>query len=155
MVFRPGDWIRLEARAGEEHYHGYIESVSDSLLVLSFQAQVPGDVDGDDWRSMRAFVPIDGISMVYDPQASRWHRFKYDYAGATMVGGGMIIAGNVIGTLVNEQRPHLSQVVSSTLILLSGTLVRAIGRDKYPVGRKWQLEVIPASGEGMETAMNL
>lgn len=152
LLYRPGDWIRLEARAGEEHYHGYIDEVNDSMLVLSFQEKVEPGEDG--WRPMRAYVPLEDISLVYDPQASRWHRFKHAYAGAAMAGGGMIIGGNVVNTLVNEVRPQVGQLISSTAILLSGSLVRSIGRDKYPIGRKWRVQAVPAGGQGTETAFN-
>lgn len=153
LAYRPGDWIRLEARAGEEHYHGYIEQVNDSMLIITFEAEVSTDLE-EGVRSMRAFIPLDAISLVYDPQVSRWHRFKHAYTSAAIAGGGMIITGNIFNTLVNEVRPQLSQLISSTTILLSSTLVRAIGRDKYPIGRKWQVQAVPAGGNlGSETAM--
>lgn len=141
MIFSPGDFIRIEGNDSQARYSGYIESVNDSTVVLVKVVKIENEGDATN-NVFRDYVPLKEIKAIYNGEKTYWQYFRNMYSGTAMVGGGILILITSANTLLENQEPDGSSILIATGILISGFIVRYIGRDKYKLGKKWQLKAM-------------
>lgn len=141
IMYFPGDYIRFQGKDGKSSYHGLIEAVDDSMIVLikSIKQANSGD---ETTNTFRDYVPISEIGTVYNTEKTYWQYFKHMYSGTAMVAGGVLIGGTSVNTLLEQQTPKAESLLIATGILVSGLIVRYIGRDKYKIGNRWQIRAM-------------
>ncbi|MEM7660317.1 MAG: hypothetical protein AAF399_29700 [Bacteroidota bacterium] len=140
ILFQPGDYIRFQGQDGQAKYEGIIESIDESFVVLVKSVQV----DGSDQNSLlyRDYVPISEIRAVINSRPSPWRTFRNGYYATAILGGGMFIGLTTINTLTQDTSPDPTTLIVATGLLTSGLALRYLGRDKFKIGKRWQLRAI-------------
>ena len=141
IILYPGDNIRFKTFDSGSTYKGVIELVTDSTLVILKSVKVKG-AKGTTRQEFRDWVPISEIKTIYSNKNDYWRYFKNMYSVMAMAGGAMLLAGTAVNTLTSSAKPDESSVIIASAILLSGLAVRYIGRDKYKIGKRWQLRAM-------------
>lgn len=141
FFFFPGDFIRFQGKDGYSRFSGRIEAVDDSMLVL-IKAVSLEDEAGEDHRVYRDYVPLHEIGAVYPPKRTTWSYVKNIYSGSAMIGGGGLIGLTAVNALIYESPPDINGLIVAGGILVSGFIMRYIGRDKYKIGPKWQIRTM-------------
>ncbi len=138
IIFQPGEFIRFQTHDGNSRYNGVIESVNDSMMVIVRSVKMENEGDATN-NLFRDYVPLREISVVYDPTQNYWKYFKNMYSGLAMIGGGMLLTFTAINSWTQDRAPDPGSVVIATSIMTSGFIVKYIGRDKFRIGKKWQI----------------
>lgn len=145
MVFEPGDLISIQLEGRDSKLIGTIEEVTDSQLVLIKRVELSTH-GAEEYQLFRYHVRLSRIAVVYFTPSPGWRKFRRSYSATSLAGGGLIIGGATINTIVNDVTPKLSDLILSGGILVSGLALRYLGRDCYRLGKRWHLRVIPTSG---------
>ncbi|GAB4423109.1 MAG: hypothetical protein OHK0039_39580 [Bacteroidia bacterium] len=137
VIYLPGDWIRLACCEESLHYHGYFERIEDSTIVLVHTVSM-GSGSPEDSMVVRDAIPLADVSSIYLPGRDR-RAGRHIYAGATLTTGSIMVVADVMEVVVNQGKPALDRLVLTTTIMLSGVLVRSLGRDVCKIGPRWEL----------------
>lgn len=138
VTYHPGETLRFRGSDPYQRYHGQIEAVHDTTLVLSRRVQLPGDAFSSS-ALVHDYIPLRDILIVYNDRPTAWRSFRYTYYASTLAGGSSILLAGSLNTLLLAEPPRMSQMAAAASILISGLIVRHLGRDRYRIGRGWQL----------------
>jgi hypothetical protein len=138
VIYDPGSTLRFHGADPYQRHHGQIEAVHDTLLVLSRRVQLPGDAFSGS-AVVHDYIPFRDIQVVYNDRPTAWRSFRYTYYASTLAGGSSILIAGTLNTLLFAEPPRISQMAAAGSILISGLIVRHLGRDRYRIGRGWQL----------------
>jgi hypothetical protein len=141
IIFEPGDYIRFQGQDGQAKYSGVIESIDESFVVL-VKAVVIDDHQADKTAQLyRDYVPVAEIRAVINSRPSPWRTFRNGYYATAILAGGVFIGGTTLNTMIEGSSPDPTTLVVASSLLTSGLLVRYLGRDKYKLGKRWELVV--------------
>jgi len=140
IIFAPGDYIRFQGQDGQAKYSGMIEEIDESFVVL-VKSIVIGDQTDKTAQLYRDYVPIEEIRAVINSRPSAWRTFRNGYYATAILAGGMFIGGTTLNTMIEGSTPDPTTLVVASGFLTSGLLVRYLGRDKYKLGKRWELVV--------------
>lgn len=138
IIFQPGDYIRFQTRDGNARYHGTIEAVYDSVVVLVKTIKMANSGDATN-NVFRDYVPLHEIQAVYNGKKSYGRYFRNMYAAAATIGGGALIGITSLNTLLERGKPDQTSLIIASGLLTSGLIVRYLGRNKWKIGNQWQL----------------
>ena len=138
ISYCPGDEIRIIGRYQGKRHSGIIERIEDSTLILLRPIKMPFK-DGHNQEYYRDYVPLSDIEAVYVNKESFLRKARHFYSGTAMVGGGFIIGTTSVNTFIDGKPPSYRKIVLATGILVTGFIVRYLGREKYKIGKKWVL----------------
>ncbi len=141
IFFQPGDVIRFGTEDSQGKFSGVIEAVSDSVVVIVKVVKIENEGDATN-NVFRDYVPIREITVVYNTRGNWWSAFRNMYAGAALVGGGALIGIGVVNSILENQPPDPGSLILAGSISASGLLMRSIGRNKYRIGKAWQLRAM-------------
>ena len=141
IFFQPGDVIRFGTEDSQGKFSGVIESVSDSVIVIVKVVQIENEGDATN-NVFRDYVPLREITVVYNTRGNWWSTFRNMYAGAALVGGGALIGIGVVNSIIENQAPDPGSMILAGSISASGLLMRSLGRNKYRIGKSWQLRAM-------------
>lgn len=147
ITFHKGDFIRFRMKEDKTDYNGHIQEISDSMIVVAKNVQVPGEnIEGI--RTVRNYVPIKEIGMVYYAPRTYARMMRMGYYRSTLVTGGILIGGSSINTLVTGQIPERRDFLLAAGILGSGLLAKFAGKDVYKIkdNNGWRLRVMESMG---------
>lgn len=143
IYYLPGDFIRFQVHDDGAVYHGFIESVTQKDLVLVKSISL-GNTDEDDLQVFRDYVPLENISVIFPSEDHYWQYFRKMFYAGTMAGGSALIGIATVNSIIEKQTPDLGSLIIVSSIMTLGLGVRYTGRNKYKLGKKWQLVVRPA-----------
>lgn len=138
ITYGPGDLIRFQVLDDKTRYHGIIESVNDSLLIIVTEVKTPGKGGA----TYRDYVPINNIRTILPIKKGYWEYFRRMYYAGTMASGSALIGIGVANGIIEHQTPDFDSMVIVTGLMTSGLIVRYIGRDKYKIKKRWRLRAI-------------
>ncbi|TAE47236.1 MAG: hypothetical protein EAZ89_18440 [Bacteroidetes bacterium] len=133
LRFHIGDAIRILDQQGNIRY-GRIESLGDSSILLSC-----ADASWEDRVYLR------DIYLIYDQRPTAWRRLRHGYSTAVNLTGGILVCSSVMGALLLDDPPQPADISLTGMLLISGAAVKALGRDKYRIGRRWRVYTRPDS----------
>ena len=117
-----------------------IEEIDESFVVL-VKSIVIDDQTDKTAQLYRDYVPIHEIRAVINSRPSPWRTFRNGYYATAILAGGMFIGGTTLNTMIEGSAPDPTTLVVASGFLTSGLLVRYLGRDKYKLGKRWELVV--------------
>ena len=145
-----GDEIRVLDKNLQKKYSGTILSLRDSVLVLERPVENAKKLRLLQ-KTYRDYIAISDIEAVYEGKKGILRSVRYFYSGTAMIGGGLIIGTNSVNSLLEGDTPSYQKMIVATGILISGFIVRHLGRDKYKIGKNWTIKTgqpeVPASEE--------
>lgn len=141
ILFQPGDYIRFGTDDTQAKFSGLIESVDDSVVVIVKTVKIENEGDATT-NVFRDYVPIREITKVYEMDRNWWFFFRNMYSGTAIIGGGALILGTIINSIILDTPPDPNSIILASSVSASGLLVRYLGRNKYKIGKKWQLRAM-------------
>lgn len=153
IIFYPGDLIRFKTTYSDQDFHGIIEGLNDSTLILVNLASADRDRTDQSHPYTRNFVPLADIKIVFPPYKTGWDKFRNLYYGSTMAGGSLTVTGSVIHSFIENQVPDLEGLAIVSGLMTSGLLLKYLGRNKYKVGKRWKLRAFSTSLEERPPAL--
>ncbi|RMG26243.1 MAG: hypothetical protein D6730_09455 [Bacteroidetes bacterium] len=138
--YYPGDAIRVQLKSDKSRHYGFIEAVTDSVLILqkTIVFPRPGEPLEDTYRE---WVPLHDIRLIYKDPMNTWDVCRQFFYAGTIMGGSALIGVVVINTLVFGVTPPIGAFIVVSGLLVSGIIVKYAGRDHYKIGKRWQLAV--------------
>lgn len=141
ILFQPGDYIRFGTDDSQAKFSGMIEAVDDSTVVIVKTVKIENKGDATT-NVFRDYVPISQITSVYEKDRNWWYFFRNMYAGTAIIGGGGLLLGTIINSIILDTPPDPSSIILASAVSASGLLIRYLGRNKYTIGKRWQLRAL-------------
>lgn len=139
----PGDFIRFQVQGDDAVYHGYIGAVTKKDLIIVKNINL-GDDEEDALQVFKDYVPLENISIIYPSENNYWQYFKKMFYSGTMAGGSALVGIATVNSIIDKQTPDLNSLIIVSSMMAAGLGIRYTGRNKYKIGKRWQLVVRPA-----------
>lgn len=141
IFFFPGDYLVFRTHDGKAKYEGYIESVTDSMIVLVKIVQMGNDGDATN-NVFRDYVPIREIDYVYGESKSYWRFFRKMVAGTGTLSGGYLLGATGFNHLYLDVPIDEEGVLIAAALMGTGILFNFLGKDRRKMGGRWRLRAM-------------
>ena len=137
----PGEEMYLQAFEEKKKFAGQLETVTDSFLVLAREQEIPDPADPRVIIILDT-IPISKIFSIYANKRGSMGRFMQMYGSNAIAGGLLLMGGGGIMAAIENQRPDKTGFMIAGGIMVSGIIVKIFTRNKYRMGKKWQVKAM-------------
>lgn len=142
ITYYPGDLIRFQTVESKDRINGMIEAITDSTIIIIKTLNIPYKDGSSAISTFRDHIPLRMIRAVYPQDQSTWYQFRNIFYAGTIIGGTGLIGVSIANSLIENQVPDFNSLTIVAGIMTAGLAVRYLGRNKYRIGKKWELKSI-------------